>query len=176
MKKHESLKESQTPVKKQRPESSTKRTDKDSALVVPADFVDKPDVAIDSSNEQSDWETQDPGDLEDVLGSCSESEVDDSARRESKDGSTLDVEIGRVIRKRTQPTLFSGPKPKVSRSNDFENTLVQKETTQLVKSTAEKGTQTEPFLSAYSTKTITTRWENGVKIKTIEKKKLLKLK
>jgi hypothetical protein len=54
MKKHESPKESQTPVKKPRLESSTERTDEDYVSVVPAVFVDKPDVTNDGSIKQSD--------------------------------------------------------------------------------------------------------------------------
>lgn len=170
MKKHESSMVAVTPMKKQKYEASTKRME-DSTFSIPVPTVSEP--AIDeSSGEHSDWETQDPGDLDDVLGSCSESDVENSGTTESKDQSALELEVGRVIRKRTQPTLFTGPKPKSTIGSDD---ATPEKTGDIEKSTTEKSIQTELLLFACSTKKITTQWENGKKIKTIEKKKYLSL-
>lgn len=117
MKKHESPMVTQTHVKKLKDNSSTKRTE-ESIFAIPVATVDKPAETNESSGYQRDWETQDPGDLEDVLGSCSESEVEYSVNTESKDQSTSEFEVGRVVRKRTQPTLFTGPKQNSSTGSE----------------------------------------------------------
>ena len=109
--------------------------------------------------------------MDDVIGSCSDSEMEDSLEIESKRKSTDQLELGRIIRKRTEPILFTGRKPKslgVCREAAKKYDIKKK-------SVVNASSQTEPLLFLHSTKKITTKWENGVKIKTIEKKKCLNL-
>lgn len=53
---------------------------------------------------------QDPGDLDDIIGLCSDNEMEESVEEESKRKSNDDLELGRIIRKRTKPTLHTGPR------------------------------------------------------------------
>nr|XP_022290484.1 uncharacterized protein LOC111102126 [Crassostrea virginica] len=170
MKRHEPSSTTTSPVKKLKRSMST-RDGGTPVLAIPVGTVQQPLSTDVSLGDQSDWEKQDPGDLDDVIGSCSDSETEDSVEVESKRKSTDELELGRIIRKRTEPILFTGPKPKsleVCREAAKEDGIKEK-------SVVNVSTQTEPLLFLHSTKKITTKWENGVKIKTIEKKKCLNL-
>ena len=48
--------------------------------------------------------------MDDIIGLCSDNEMEDSVEEESKRNAYDELEIGRIIRKRTEPILYSGPR------------------------------------------------------------------
>ncbi|XP_052695551.1 uncharacterized protein LOC128173924 [Crassostrea angulata] len=63
----------------------------------------------------SEWEMQDPGNLEEVLfGSCSGIYEEEESKAKDEDN---DLEIGRIVRKKTQPVLFTGRRSEETNQN-----------------------------------------------------------
>ena len=81
------------------------RDEETPVFAMPVGTVQQPLSTDVSLGDQSDWEKQDPGDLDDVIGSCSDSEMEDSLEIESKRKSTDELELGIIVRKRTEPIL-----------------------------------------------------------------------
>ncbi|XP_062588092.1 uncharacterized protein LOC134249760 [Saccostrea cucullata] len=156
------------PAKKQKPSTITKAADVVVCEDIPA--ANPGSDHMEKESNQSDWECQDPGELLDVLGPCSSSDEEDSRETEEIEKAPEDLEIGRIIRKRTQPVLYTGSQMKSKEIHQSEPVVHELEKS-AKKSTVNATTQTEPTLYVYSTKTITTKWENGVKIKVVERKK-----
>lgn len=124
---------------------------------------------VEEDDSPSEWETQDPGNLEEVLlGSCSGTDEEEEPMAKDEDH---DLEIGRIVRKKTQPVLFTGRRSEETNRDQ----KVHSERSTLEQSTRDAAVQTEPILYVHSTKKITTKWENGVKVKVIEKKKSLNM-
>jgi hypothetical protein len=106
--------------------------------------------------------------IEDCIGNCSSSEDEakkmDNGTVQSTDKND-DLLEGRLIRKKTSPCIYSGVKRVAPVSVSTQTTL------EIVK--LETGTQTDPITYVQSSKKITTKWQNGVKVKLIEKRKFL---
>lgn len=47
-----------------------------------------------------------------IIGLCSDNEMEDSVEEESKRKSYDELDLGRIIPKRTEPILYSGPRSK----------------------------------------------------------------
>ena len=161
MKRHEPSSTTTSSVKKLKRSMST-RDEETPVFAIPVSTVQQSLSTDVSFGYKSDWEKQDPGDFDDVIGSCSDSEMEDSLEIESKRKSNDELELGIIVRKRTEPILEKCRE--AAKKDDIKE-----------KSVVNVSTQTEPLLFLHSTKKITTKWENGVKIKTIEKKKCLNL-
>lgn len=102
------------------------------------------------------------------MGSCSGTDVEEESMAKDEDN---DLEIGRIVRKKTHPVLFTGRRSEETNRDQ----KVRNESSNLEPSTRDVAVQTEPILYVHSTKKVTTKWENGVKEKVIEKKKSLNM-
>ena len=136
-----------------------------SAVVPVTSDNDLQDVEYDS-----DWRDQDPGEVIDgCIGDCSSSEDEaekmDNGTTQSTDKND-DLLEGRLIRKKTSSCIYSGVKRVAPIS-----VSTQTSTMEIVK--LETGTQTDPITYVQSSKKITTKWENGIKVRLIEKRKFL---
>lgn len=116
---------------------------------------------MEEDDSPSEWELQNPGNLEEVLlGSCSGTDEEEEPKAKDEEN---DTEVGRIVRKKTQPVLFSEEMKHKVRNES--NTMEQ--------FTRDVTVQIEPILYVHYTKKLTTKWGNGLKV--IEKKKSLNM-
>lgn len=121
--------------------------------------------SLEEDDSPSEWELQNPGNLEEVLlGSCSRTNEEEEPNAKDEDN---DTEVGRIVRKKTQPVLFTG-----RRSEEMKH-KVRNESNTMEQFTRDVTVQIEPILYVHYTKKLTTKWENGLKV--IEKKKSLNM-